>query len=70
MRVQVANRAWHTVYLLGPLKFETWKTSPDASPMFWIYPRPRAGTNRDRALQLTVWRRKFEFRWKRRGGAQ
>jgi hypothetical protein len=57
MRIQVADSAWHTVHFAGPLKFETWKTSPDAYPMFWIYPRPP-----QRAVQVTIWRRKFEFR--------
>ncbi len=57
MRTQVADSTWHTVYFIGPLKFETWKGSPDAHPMFWIYPRPPK-----RAVQVTIWRRKFEFR--------
>lgn len=57
MKTQVADSTWHTVYSVGPFKFETWKASPDAYPMFWIYPRPP-----QRALQITVWRRKFEFR--------
>lgn len=65
MRVQIgASRAWHTVYDVGPVKFETWKTSPDAVPMFWIYPRCwDGGFGRKRAVQITVWRRKFEVRW-------
>jgi hypothetical protein len=41
------------------MKIRTWKASPDAYPMFWIYPYPPV-----RALQITIWRRKFEFRWR------
>jgi hypothetical protein len=36
----------------------TWKASPDAYPMFMIYP-----VLDKRAVQVTVWRRKVEFRW-------
>lgn len=67
MRVLVSDFTWHDVYVLGRLKFETWKASLDASPMLMIYPRQRTSTARDHALQITVWRRKFEFRWGRRG---
>ena len=40
------------------MRLRTWKTSRDTPPMFWVYPYRPA-----HALQITVWRRKFEFRW-------
>ena len=57
---------WQTAYDFGRLKLETGKASRDVPPMFWIYPRPRTSTGLDHALQLTIGRRKFEFRL--RGG--
>ena len=65
MRVQVGDISGvaHRVYIAGRFKFETWKASPDASPMLMIYPRPRTDDGPLRAVQVTVWRRKFEFRW-------